>query len=102
MSGGSYDYAYSKLDALADEIRVQANRSDCAAKRVEFSDLLRLCAKAAKAIEWVDSCDTMPGDEIPELNAALGYVVDDRAEGRWVRRVRELEARLDAMREILR
>ncbi len=64
MSGGSYDYAYWKIDELADAINVDGSCS-CASPpiRKAFCDLLRKCAKAAKAIEWNDSCDGADDEE---------------------------------------
>jgi hypothetical protein len=59
MSGGSYNYFYQQLESYAEDIR----NLDINPKRKLFSQLLVLCAKAAKDIEWVDSGDYGPGDE---------------------------------------
>ena len=70
MSGGSYDYAYGRIEELASAIRARSNdRTD---RRV-FASLLDVCAKAARAIEWVDSCDYGPGDETAPIRAALAF-----------------------------
>ncbi len=64
MSGGSYDYAYSRLDDLADQIRAKGS-CHCAPPhvRLAFANLLRMCAVAAKAIEWNDSGDGANDEE---------------------------------------
>lgn len=59
MSGGSYDYAYMKLEEFADQLR---NKSCCAddsdpALRELFREHVRRVARAMRAIEWNDSCD---------------------------------------------
>lgn len=58
MSGGSYNYGYSKIDELATHIRVEGQCSAARpALRAAFKDHLRLVAEACRAIEWNDSCD---------------------------------------------
>lgn len=77
MSGGSYDYAYHRIEELADAILEHMRDPDCEhssearALRAQFADHLRLVAAAAHAIEWVDSGDYSPDDEIPAIEAAL-------------------------------
>lgn len=71
MSGGSYDYAYCKLEDLAAAIRERADGSNCRALRLAFAELLQKCAEAAHDIEWVDSGDRSKGDEIASLNAVV-------------------------------
>lgn len=76
MSGGSYDYAYSRIARLADEIEenISANLSQATKiLRRRFAEHLRLVAKAAHDIEWVDSSDYGPNDEIDSINRVLGY-----------------------------
>lgn len=68
MSGGSYDYAYFKIDHLADSIESRANGNPL---RVAFAKHLRLVAKAAHDIEWVDSGDYGGGDEEAAIRAVL-------------------------------
>lgn len=70
MSGGTYGYAYSRIEDLASEIRARSN--DMAYRRV-FASLLDVCAKAAHAIEWVDSGDYCPGDDVEPIRAALSF-----------------------------
>lgn len=58
MSGGSYNYAYSRISELADSIREHGNCSAATpALRKAFAAHLRDCAEACRAIEWNDSCD---------------------------------------------
>jgi hypothetical protein len=57
MSGGSYDYAYGRVNDFAD-----AMRADTPA-RIAFRAHLHDVADAMHAIEWVDSADWAPGDE---------------------------------------
>ena len=61
MSGGAYDYAYAKIEQMAEELR-DTGREHCAtpAMRRAFKAHLFLVAKACMAIEWNDSAD---GDE---------------------------------------
>jgi hypothetical protein len=68
MSGGSYDYAYRKIEALASEIKSRAQTSE----RKAFADHLLKVAKAAHDIEWVDSCDYGVGDENKSIRECLG------------------------------
>jgi hypothetical protein len=67
MSGGSWDYVFSKFDETAERLLRDG--------RLERRALGRLVAKigrAMKAIEWVDSCDDSPGDEVSDIRSALG------------------------------
>ena len=51
MSGGSYEYAYERIESLADAIEPSTPL------RKVFKEHLRLVAKACHDIEWVDSGD---------------------------------------------
>ena len=74
MSGGSYDYAYCKLEMLAGSIREEggcgAEYSRPALRRALKAHIYKL-ANAMRAVEWNDSCD---GDdtEIAKLEELLG------------------------------
>lgn len=65
MSGGSYDYAYAKVDEFANEVALTENlaRPGCRSGlirpdlRLRFIDHLRKVALAMRAIEWNDSGD---------------------------------------------
>ena len=54
MSGGSYDYAYGRVQDMADALRF---RSPFDAKRMAFAAHLDKVAKAMRDIEWNDSGD---------------------------------------------
>jgi hypothetical protein len=75
MSGGSFDYAYSKFRMFADDLRDKLNHqgqvkdarwgdmemewpADLAAKLYAFADEVDQIADIARAIEWVYSCDS--------------------------------------------
>ena len=74
MSGGSYDYAYLKIEDLAHNIKARASTPE----RSAFVDHLFKIAKAAHDIEWVDSGDCGPGDENQAIRACLvdGAILD--------------------------
>lgn len=69
MSGGSYQYAYSRLenDFLYDFSK-QANTPE----RKAFLAHIEKVIKAMHDIEWVDSGDYGPGDENDAIRAVLG------------------------------
>lgn len=86
MSGGSYNYAYCKVSAFIDELRhnVAGRRKDAQTDpeniwnqeahqvlRERFADHLEKVMAAMKEIEWVDSGDCGPGDEVEAINEVL-------------------------------
>lgn len=58
MSGGSYDYAYFKLESFASSIRLEGS-CDCASPQLRkaFREHCLKVSAAMRAIEWNDSCD---------------------------------------------
>lgn len=76
MSGGSYDYAYSRVRDMAVEVRA---RHPMCPKRLAFAAHLSKVADAMWAVEWEDSGDgadreKFVGEAIPngaELVAAV-------------------------------
>ncbi len=68
MSGGSYDYAYYKVDEFASALRTEGPQG---ALREAFRQHLRLVSKAMHAVEWVDSCDWAEGGEVEDIKAVL-------------------------------
>ena len=66
MSGGSYDYAFLKVDGVAASLRIDdagcANYVDVRLRK-RFRTHLQLVARAMKAIEWNDSCDGDDGEQ---------------------------------------
>ena len=93
MSGGSYDYAYGKIEDLASDIRPTSPL------RKAFKTHLRKVAKACHDIEWVDSSDCGPGDEDEAIRACLGKdgpaLVLAEAVAEAVRVKAELDAAVD-------
>ena len=68
MSGGSYDYVYSKVQQI--DIR-KVEDPDVQKLREAFQEHLNLVAEALHDIEWVDSCDYGAGDEVRAIRAVL-------------------------------
>lgn len=56
MSGGSYDYAYAKIEGMADSLSIPGHGPSAALRRAFRAHLYKV-AEAARAIEWNDSCD---------------------------------------------
>ena len=71
MSGGSYDYAYQKVDSMADELLASVDPI-----RAAFAEHLKLVSRAMYAIEWVDSGDNAPGYEIAAIRACTSPVME--------------------------
>lgn len=67
MSGGALDYKCYTIEDLANMIEEQSNDP----LHREFAAHLKMCAKAAHALEWVLSGDYSPGDEVKLLRAVL-------------------------------
>lgn len=67
MSGGSWDYVYFRIDEAA--IRLMESRDPL---RRALGKKMEKVSQAMHDIEWVDSCDSRPGSEIPAIKAALG------------------------------
>jgi hypothetical protein len=67
MSGGSYDYAYSKVQDMAHSL----SRRETNPLRAAFSAHLLKVAEAMHAIEWVDSCDWGKGEDEPKIRECL-------------------------------
>lgn len=65
MSGGAYDYKYSKVRDLAGEIA-----GGTVLRRAFKAHLLKV-SEALYKIEWVDSGDSAPGDEDEAVRACL-------------------------------
>ncbi len=74
MSGGAYEYAYIKVEMMADSL----HRADEPLRRA-FADHLRSVAKAMHAVEWVDSCDWARGEEEAAIRAVLHSGAELRA-----------------------
>lgn len=66
MSGGAYDYAFEKVQDVANRLERQASPL-----RREFGRHLHKVAEIMKEIEWVDSGDRMHGNEIGMIEELL-------------------------------
>jgi hypothetical protein len=93
MSGGSWDYVFSRFDGVANRL---AKESDplrrLLGRRVE------LISKALHDIEWVDSDDYGSGDDVAAIKAVLSadLAADVRDE------INAVAARTTAEIEVLR
>lgn len=67
MSGGSLDYAYSKVNYIADEVERQATT----ALQKAFVKHLRDVGEALHDLEWVGSGDYGVGDEVEVLRKVV-------------------------------
>lgn len=66
MSGGSWNYAYNDLERLAEKLCNERKL-----KRRVLGKLVWRLAQAMHDIEWVDSDDMSPGDEIKAIEEVL-------------------------------
>lgn len=57
MSGGSHDYAYQKLQAIAESFYVEPEKITYLECRKKVSKILKHMSKICHDIEWIDSCD---------------------------------------------
>ena len=89
MSGGSLEYAYSRVEDVAEMI---AGRAELPEHRA-FAVHLHKVAKALHDLEWVWSCDYARGDELEAIRAVVtpGDVL-----GEALKRALEARADLDA------
>ena len=75
MSGGSYDYAYNRVLDFVETLEICTKEREMPTHvriaRGNFGQLLYRVAEAMKAIEWVDSGDKSPGDEVDPIIAAF-------------------------------
>lgn len=68
MSGGSWDYVYTRFNDVSDRLLREPSL-----KRKTLGRLVKKVSEAMYAIEWVDSSDMSPGDEIRAINAVLKF-----------------------------
>lgn len=73
MSGGSYNYAYRKVNEMAESLNTTTPL------RKAFKSHLIKVAQAMQDIEWVDSCDYVDGDEDEAIRTVLGVDADKLA-----------------------
>lgn len=67
MSGGSWDYAFHRVNDTAERLATSKDPL-----RRAFAQHLLKVAQALHDIEWVDSGDYGPGDEHAAIKTALG------------------------------
>jgi hypothetical protein len=67
VSGGSWDYFYSRLEDVAGRL-IDSQQAD----RRALGRMLMKASEALHDIEWVDSGDYGPGDDKATIAAALG------------------------------
>lgn len=67
MSGGSYDYAYCKVEDFASKLSAKGQSP----LRRAFAKHLLLVAEAMHDIEWVDSGDFSPGSDVEPIQKCL-------------------------------
>ena len=79
MSGGSMNYAYSKLRMVAEELEASAGSGNHPDPRREVAGYLERAVEVVKAIEWSDSCDTGPEDWVPGARKLLSGAPRDRS-----------------------
>jgi len=89
MSGGSWDYFYSKLEDVAQQLIL----SNCEYRRAMGLKLL-LAADAMHDIEWVDSADMTYPAEIPAIRKFLGDNAQVLIMAELIKEAKELDNRL--------
>lgn len=67
MSGGSWNYAYKKVEEMAEGLE----NSEYPIRR-QFAKHLKLVAEAMHDIEWVDSYDMSHPDEVTAIEKVIG------------------------------
>lgn len=74
MGGGSWDYAYMKIE----EVGKKLTQCACPYRRALGGELIR-AALAVHDIEWVDSGDYADGEEMETIKKALGGNCEKKA-----------------------
>jgi len=92
MSGGSWDYFSFRLQEVAD--RLLREKSPI---RMAFGSHLTKCADALYDIEWVDSGDKSPGDEIQKIKEVLEDTVAEKVAIETKEKLKELRDEIDKL-----
>jgi hypothetical protein len=96
MSGGSYDYAYRRLEDFAHALRADGScHAAPPALREAFRAHCLAVAMAMQAIEWNDSCDGHGGETDLIWNVLRAGAVDEVARDRLLKAARETVAMLE-------
>jgi hypothetical protein len=94
MSGGSYDYLYRNIGEAAGQVNTRARTQG--PLRAAFAKHLLLVAEAMRKVEWVDSCDSAPGDEDDAIRACLAPGAElESAREALVKSMAQAQATLD-------
>lgn len=94
MSGGSWDYVCFRIDEAAERLK----RERCPYRRA-LGEKMLLIGKAMHDIEWVDSCDYGPGEELEAIKTALGNDAQGLALGQLLKDAEVLIAELRSFTE---
>lgn len=86
MSGGSYDYAYMRVQDMAYSLR----RKETEPLRAAFAKHLELVAEAMRAIEWVDSGDYGGNQDEEAIRKVLGTGAELAAAVEMAERARDV------------
>ncbi len=96
MSGGAYDYAYSRIEAAADRLEARAHTP----LRRAFVTHLRLVARAMHAVEWQDSGDG--ADDEAAMRAVISPAMEAAEMAAVLRQaIADAEAALARLREVM-
>jgi hypothetical protein len=96
MSGGSWEYLYSKIDDAADTL-IQGKEP----LRRAFGKKMKLYAAAMHDIEWVDSGDYGEGEEVESIEKALGEDADNLMTSELIAEATALKDKLEQVSEKL-
>lgn len=95
MSGGSYDYIGYRIQDLSESIRNQ----EIDPRRASFAKLMKLVGIAMHNIEWVDSCDSGPGDEYEAIDKVFSFL---KADPEVIKKAHAYDALICRLREIVK
>jgi hypothetical protein len=79
MSGGCYDYLFSRVRDVAHKLQTQKD-----ARRQAFGNHLIRVADALHQVEWIDSDDMTPGDEMEAIMDCIRPQIEFLAEAKEV------------------
>jgi hypothetical protein len=74
MSGGSHDYAYQKLNDIADSFYTKPRQDEHLEARKKVAKILNLMSEICHDIEWIDSCD-YGEDDWKKVEELLGEII---------------------------
>lgn len=80
MSGGSHDYAYTKLNDVADSFDVRREKVEHTEARKKVADILRYMSDICYDIEWIDSGDYGEDDwpKVLEMLSKINIIRSNR------------------------